>query len=389
MAASDNNGVRRVVPRWRSYQEVLASGELDPAIPVATKSIDGSDFILEREQLWDAERSDVHAADLLCAAIVLGQSKYPKAVTAAEQILSSSGKVSHAVSQMASWYLGSKEPPSSLGKTHPQEDIFSQIVALKRQRVTRRKDAFVWLDLARSYMLLGHSRACEKALRIARALAPMDRYIIRSQVRFLLHTRKADEALSLLRRHPKTRTDPWLVASEIALSSIVDTNPLHIKLGDQMISGGDFLPFHTSELSSALGSFELFCSNNRKANKYFRLAMRNPNDNALAQVIWASKRSGFDALESCTLPEQPIIAEALTINAHNCSKWSDVVSHAAMWADDESFSSRPRLISSGVASSLLGDPVAGEMLASEGLRTNPGHPGLERVMNFEKGLYKG
>lgn len=143
----------------------------------------------------------------------------------------------------------------------------------------------------------------------------------------------------------------------------------------------DVPPFHTSELASALGSLEMFDGNNRKANKLFLVSLKEPTENALAQIVWASKRTGLGEVNPSLL-QAAHASEAKAFNAFNHGQWSDVVCHANMWAEDEAFSARPRALASAVESSLLDHPKQGEVIAQAGLTTNPGHPGLINNVAF-------
>lgn len=319
---------------------------------------------------------------MVSAAIVLGKSD--TALEAAEFILASGGPVSPSAVALAQNILGIEKTESEQNVA-TRSTIRKEIAALKTRRIEEKRNAFVWLDLARNYMLLGHVKSASDAIRVAHGLAPYDRFVLRSFVRFLLHSRKPDEALHLLRSNPKTPTDPWLVASETALSSVLDKSPKFLKLGHKLIQDANYSPFHTSELASALGSFEMFAGNNRAANKMFRLALRNPNDNALAQIVWSSKRTGFTEIEENALA-LPNAAEAVALDHHNNGRWSDVVLQSKAWAEEESFSSRPHLLASGVSASLLKDPQMGIEIAEAGLPTNPGHPGLLNNIAFSQAL---
>ena len=378
MAATDDSGDRRVVPRWKTVKDALRAGELDGTITQAPKAIDGTQFLTEREIAWKDNSTLPFAIDLVGASIVLGKSVL--AVEAAEFILASSSHVSHPALSLAHKLLGIT-PPSVEGVSQDTPSIQREIATLKVRRIEEKKNAFVWLDLARNYMLLGHVTSAEASMKVAIGLAPYDRFILRCAARFLLHCHKPDEALHMLRLNPKTAYDPWLIASEIALSSVLDKVPKYLKDGERLIQSANFSNFHTSELASALGSIEMFNGRNRAANKLFKLAMRSPNDNALAQIIWASKKTGFADIE-----EHPRCvwhaSEAITLDHHNHGRWKDVVDEAKIWAEEESFSSRPHLLASGVCASLLNNLSDAKKIAEAGLPTNPGPPGLLNNIAF-------
>lgn len=125
----------------------------------------------------------------------------------------------------------------------------------------------------------------------------------------------------------------------------------------------------------------MFNGNDRRANKLFSASLEAPTDNSLAQVVWASKRTGLGEVNPKLLT-LPHTSEAKTFDAHNHRCWSDVVAHARNWVADEPFSARPRQLASAVAASLLDNPALSEQIAHDGLATNPGNPGLINNVAF-------
>lgn len=381
MAANSENADRRVVPRWRTFREALATYELSPTTVAKVPGIDGKAFLHEKEVLWQTNHELTFAVDLVSAANVLGNSDVAK--EAAEFILENEGSTSHMAHELARAVLGVPEVSTALPSTQvmTRGDVVLATKLLKSRRLTQPRNAFVWLDLARLYVLLGQMDPAEQALRVALGLAPSERFILRSAVRFFLHRRDPGQALQLLRNNPRTPFDPWLISAEIAVSSVVQKSPKFGKIGQSLLDQSGVSPFHMSELACALGSLAMFDGNSRKANRLFESSLREPTDNALAQVVWAGHRTGLE-LSNRKLLKTPNAHEALTIDAHNRGHWKDLVVHAERWAQDESFSVRPRMIASGTASSLLGEFKLGENVARAGLETNPGHPGLLNNIAF-------
>jgi tetratricopeptide (TPR) repeat protein len=231
------------------------------------------------------------------------------------------------------------------------------------------------VDLARLYTLLGQNVQARQTLSIALKLAPTDRFVLRCAARFLHHIGEYDEALDLLRRNGRTPHDPWLMAAEIAASGVAEKSPRFAKVGADLLAKKDVSAFHTSELASALASIEMRSGKSRNANKLFRQSLIKPTANALAQAVWACKRTGLGQVN----PEMIIKAqasEALTLDYFNKAEWEKVMSSAEKWAEEEGFSARPPGLASCVATSFLDRPELGEAIAKKGLATNPKHPGL-------------
>jgi len=378
MAASNENADRRVVPRWRTFQQALATNELSPASVATAATIDVAPFLHEKEDSWLRNKTIPFALDLVSASTVLGPSKHANA--AAEMLLEAKTKINPTARSLAQGLLGVTEEPIAK-KITSSPNILTEISLLKRKRIEQKRNAFVWTDLARLYVAVGQNESAWRALRVALTLAPSDRFVLRCTTRFLLHDRKPEKAFGLLQKNQRTPEDPWLIAAEIAVSSVLSKPSKFAKVGSQLLKHGDLPPFHTSELASALASLEMFSGNDRKANRLFRSALVDPTDNALAQTIWASKRTGLGNVDISHL-EKPNLNEPRALDYFNRFNWKETVHFAEGWARDESFSARPRLLASAIATTFLHQSKRSEQIAREGLATNPGHPGLINNIAF-------
>ncbi len=379
MATNAETADRRVVPRLRTFKEALATNELSGFTEFRFESDCGSEFLRKREMAWSGGNDLCLAIDLVAASVVLGKTK--AAASAAEFVLASGNLASFPAQRLAQKLLGIDNDVVPSEPSLSRSQIFARVAALKAARVSQMRNCFIWMDLARVYLLLGQVRSAKEAFRVAHALAPSDRFIVRSGSRLLLHSGDEDEALHLLRRCPRTADDPWLMAAEIAVAAVCKKTPRFAKLGRQFLKDSDSAAFHKSELSSAVGSLELVNGNSREANKLFEASLVEPTDNSLAQVVWESKRSGLGQV-SRKLFDAPRTAEAKALDAFNLQAWSDLVVHADVWAKDEAFSARPRVMASAIASSLLGEYELAAEIANAGLLSNPGHPGLINNVAF-------
>jgi Tfp pilus assembly protein PilF len=377
MAASNENADRRVVPRWRTFQQALATNELSAASIATASTIDVFPFLHEKEDSWLRNKTIPFALDLVSAATVLGPSKHANA--AAEMLLEAKTKINPTARSLAQGLLGITEVP--VAREITSADVVTEISLLKRKRIAQKRNAFVWTDLARLYAAVGQNESASRALRVALTLAPSDRFVLRCTTRFLLHDREPEKAFALLQKSQRTPEDPWLMAAEIAVSSVLNKPSKFAKLGSQLLKHGDLPPFHTSELASALASLEMFSGNDRRANRLFRSALVDPTDNALAQTIWASKRTGLGNVDISHL-EKPNLNEPRALDYFNRFNWKETVHFAEAWARDESFSARPRLLASAIATTFLHENKRAERVAREGLATNPGHPGLINNIAF-------
>jgi tetratricopeptide (TPR) repeat protein len=379
MATTNELQERHVVPRWRTFRETLLSNELAGELPTKPITLDATPFLLEKEQEWLVEKTLPFAVDLVSAASMFGTSDASR--SAAEFILANSGKSSGVAIGLAQGLLGIPESAPLAADPVSQADIRAQLRVLKARRLSAPTNAFVWTDLARLYVLLGQKEQAKAALRIALQLAPNERFVVRSAVRCYLHSNDYDVALRLLRSCPRTPTDPWLVAAEVAVSTIVKKTPRFMRAAQGLLHNDNIQHFHKSELASAVASLELNEGSNKKAGKLFQLSLKSPTENAIAQYVWASKPNGFSEINPRLLIARDA-SEARTFAANNNAAWDEAVRNAREWSNAELYSARPRIVASGIAAYFLDDTDATDASLRDGLSTNPGHPGLVNSLAF-------
>lgn len=386
MSLSFQNAVRRVVPRWNNLNAALFSGELDPSDLVATPKKATSDFVLLKEAQWAQDGGLFFALDLINSASVLGGGG-EQTRKAAEYVLSSRESTS-AAKKIAARLLGVEY---GTGHVLPIMDRRGLIKENKIRRLAEPRNAFVWIELARLYVLNGMVEQALKPVEIALALAPSNRFVVRCAARYFLHANKASRALDLVRRTPATLTDPWLIAAEIAISSVQEKKPKFAAQAKSFIENKAVNPFHTSEAASALASLEMWSGNDKRARKIFLESLASPTENSLAQAIWASTEVDLSAFQLSSIQLDNAF-EAGALEAKNKGDWQLAVKNCAIWAENEAYSSRPYGMASAIYSSLLGEPKKAEELIRFGLLTNPGHPGLLNNIAFamaEQGNAKG
>jgi tetratricopeptide (TPR) repeat protein len=381
MAIDFQNPIRRVVPRWHSFKDAIARQELDPTQKTKEHLFEAGDFLTEKENRWKETRELAFALDFVNAANVLGVTESAK--TAAQFVLDRRKEISSLAIEIASSVSGIERPENNqeLQSTTGHPEIAGGIRKIRVRTISEPRNAFVWAELARLYILLGLPIKAERPMQIALGLAPQDRFILRSASRFFLHTSKPDAALDLLRKSGVTRLDPWLLAAELAISSVVGKSPRFWREALGAVSSTDFSPFHLSELATAIGSIEMWNGRDRRAKEIFRSALESPTENALAQIVWASRDVG---LIGYPLPQLKTLRafEAEALDARNRGDWNLAFQRCHKWANDESFSSRPYGLGSAIASSILRAPQQAIDFATKGLVTNPFHPGLINNIAF-------
>ena len=352
------------MPRWRSYAETAALGELDPSRAASPPRWTSSTRSLERRE-WDfsAEPQRIFAADLVSSAVVLGPT--PKALEAARLILDdpAASQLAKDAARMVASLRSSEEAGPSLG-------ISEQVGRLRRSLREQPRNAVRWANLARLRTITGNPDHARSAMRIGLALAPSDRYVLRSAARLSIHRHESDRAHQILARSPQTTQDPWLLAAEISSAAVADRRSRNIRRARSMLASDQYSARSMTELASVLGTLELKAGDDRAARRLFRQALEEPTENSLAQANWASERiqsfevdaQGFDI---------PRRWEALAITASRRGDWKAAVSQARCWQDDQPFASRPAEFGSYEAS-MGGDFLAGVQFAERGLTANPG-----------------
>ncbi|HXB24941.1 MAG TPA: hypothetical protein VNV25_09445 [Gemmatimonadaceae bacterium] len=171
-----------------------------------------------------------------------------------------------------------------------------------------------------------------------------------------LHRHEPDEAHALLQHSRATTEDPWLLAAEIALATVAGRLSRHIKLGRRMIESGRFSPFQTTELASAIATVDADAGKVKIAKQLFRMAMREPTENSVAQVQWVARKLGLLEFETSLLAV-PRSFEANAWVASADRRWEDVLSATWEWLSDEPFAGRPAALGSVVAAVALNDPA--------------------------------
>jgi len=383
MATNIENTLRRIVPRWREFKLALQSGELDPTETRLVSALPPDSFILKKKEEWTNNRTLLFATDFLGVAYVMG---YPElAIDAAKFVLEPDSGSSPVAKSIAAKVLRIPTPLEDSFQTPTfvdRHDLIEPIRRLKKKRINQPRNAFVWADLARLYTILGLQEQAKKAMQIAYYLAPLNRYIIRSAIRLELHLNQPEKAHYLLRKTETTKHDPWLMATEIAINSILEKRSKLIKKGMKIVYSRSINPFHICELSSALACEELSNGNSKKAKKLFAISVQKPNDNALAQAIWATKFVTIDNLFEKKF--DPIRGgEAKALQTLFEGKWKKSLENSHSWILDEPFSVRPYVQISFLHSDIFEDYVSSIEIIESALMFVPRNPTLLNNLAFD------
>lgn len=282
---------RRIVPRWRDHQTTLALGELSDSKSFSRASGSDSEALARRASEWRHTPTIWHAADLLSSAFVLGVAdQFSDAVNfirgnrnlAPRPLIELADKIANPP----------KEPPLRNPEMMEEETVRRLVHRVRLRLRSEPRNAIQWVELARLYTLLGESARALKSMGIATELGGDNRFVVRSAARLFLHEHDAGRALRTIRNASGAKTDPWLLAAEIAVASAARSPSLLAKVGRRRNEDSALSEFERTELSSALATLELESGKNRQARQLFRRSLAAPNENSAAQAEWANGQIG-------------------------------------------------------------------------------------------------
>jgi len=330
---------------------------------------------------WRANRTLSFASDLIGSALVQGVPSL--AAEAAQFVVNLGTGAPSALRELALAALD--DHPGASTDTPPRPNSISvlrtEIAEARRTLRESPRNPVLWVDLARLYTVIGQPDPAASAIRTALALAPESRFVLRAAARLFLHLDDPGRAYDLLRSAASTRSDPWLLASEIAFASVLGKAPRFVREGAAELGRGAYNPTELSELASGLGTLELEAGSVKRARKLFRQALRLPNDNALAQAQWANEHHlGLAPAE--TSVSRPRSYEARSQRLRLAGDWMGALAEARSWLFDEPFSRIAAAQASYLAAVPLGDYDEGARLAQAGLLASPRDPLLLNNLAF-------
>lgn len=375
---------RRIVPRWHSFAATIRRGELSPLGDVHKGLQDARGDFEEKWTAWHRSRSVSYATDLVGSALVLDR---PDQVKEAAQFIRNYPRASLAAKTLAERvldpnYLPLAEDVPDIRETGRQT-IWARIRNLRQRLTNDPRNAMAWCDLALDYAVLGiHSRA-QSSMNNGLALAPENRFVLRSACRLFVHLDDSEHAHAVLSNSASSQEDPWIMAAEVATASAAGRTSRLLRKARQAISDGGHRPWDLNELSSAVATVELHAGSDKKARKLFRRSLLEPTENAIAQAEWASTRLVGLEVDS-TLLAAPESFEARARDAFERRDWKQALAESWEWYFDQPFSSEPAVFGSYAAAVGLQDFGSSAEFAAEGLQANPHDPVLRN--NFAVAL---
>ena len=376
---------RNVIPRWRKAAAVVSARENASVRPTPKQLwLDDVSELEAKRAAWEQQKLPFQAVELVAAALLY---RNPASGQEAAHFLLESK--SEAFRGLARRLLESGDSDRT------QDDLYeltSQTISRQAIHLTIRqlreglrrepRNPFGWTDLARAHASTGNKEASDRAMRIALALNPQHRIILRSASRLYIHNGERSRAHSILQRADDVRADPWLLAAELGTASAANRKSRFTRVANRLMRDESIEPLHKTELASALGTLHFRDGNTRQARKLFQFSLTDPTDNSVAQAQWVASR-GLDMLRE--LHERVTIRrgfEARARRALTIGEWDEMAAECRLWLYDEPFAVDPAAFGSFGTSVGAMNFTEGIAFARAGLSANPSDQLLRNNLVF-------
>ncbi len=362
-AITFDNKNRNVIPRWRDSR-VRETRERESLGLYEPRLANYQEFD-DRLREWKEQPSAITALEVVAASAVFDKSE--AAEGAARYLLQTQRNLPAALTSLSQALSGA----SGQRTDEPELSAGTNLRRLRARLRLYPENAIAWADLSRECVNIGEIKRALRAMQVALAISPNNRFILRSAARLYLHANLPDRAHQVLVNAPSTSSDPWLMAAELAIAPIAEASPEFAFEGRSVLSAGKFAPIHLTELASALATLEITNGNRKRARKLFEHALECPTENTVAQVDWATGLVGEIPRDQNLLKSVPRTYEALTFQYFQKRKWSESLDQAEKWREDQPFSARPSVHASFLCTSVVEDFARAERITAAGLRANP------------------
>jgi tetratricopeptide (TPR) repeat protein len=373
---------RQVVPIWRSFDETLRRGELDPVRLQPERRFTES-AVSDLVEDWKRNPSMAIASDLVSNAWNLGLDSV--AVDAA-RFITSSDAAPDAARSVATLYLRNagvlddderdeggdllQFGPAGMGPALPiiEREYYVEVHETRRRLARYPRNPILWSNLARLYTTLGVQDKASQAMRVAMSLAGGNRFVIRAASRLFLHQGDYDLAHQVLIRAASVRFDPWVLAAEVAIADAISKTSKNVKTARKLVENAHHSPFQLSELASALGTIDSKAGNRKVSRRLVEFSLQVPTENSIAQADWLFRKVGYIPGVSSDQSES---SEANAAFALRSGRWDVALRESRLWLIEQPFSSRPAIFGSYLAGEVFEDYELSARFAKLGLKSNP------------------
>jgi len=376
MSGTFNDTYRQVFPRWLDYKSasllsLLHIAEVNKNILTVNPSYN------ESEVNWIKNQTIFSAVDLLGEALFIKKYSSEKALEAAKYILSYQNGSLIFLKEIANHYI---EDEMSLNNVCTNKVNYFERKQVHRLRQLVHEyplNPIAWSDLSLFHAILGNNKKSREAMLVAAKLGKGNRFILRSAARCFLHIGEPDISLEILKKSDLCGFDPWINSAEIAIADKIERKSYCISSAKNLLKDNNLSPFSKSELAACLGTIEFKNGSNKKGKLYFKEALMDPSENALAQIQWILSRANI--LNNPDLSKTiPASYEAQARYHFRNENYSESISAAEKWARFQQFSSMPIILASYITSVCLDDDDKNISLIKESL---PIHQQNHTIMN--------
>lgn len=323
---------RKMLPRWRRFQDPANLEELNSINKKPLTKSEGDEHSVAIE-CWKEEHNIENAIDLCSSAIVHG--KFADAGTAASYIIENKPR-SPSVVLLAQKVLH----PDRKIEMARVDDRCVEIAILKKRSHNSPHNATVWVDLAFAHATLGQNDKAKRAIGVALAIAPHNRFVVRCATRFFVHIRNYSRARSIVKNYRFLRNDPWVLAVDLSLFS-AEKGAKHVKLAKNMIDRDSIPPFHASELAVTLSEMESKNGAYRSALRLLNRGLVDPTENSIAHAQWMKNQHEINIPLDDDVVNRDSVHEAQVYKHFDEGDWYQCMNRAKQWNKIEPYSTRP------------------------------------------------
>lgn len=375
MITSPSTTKRLLIPRWRSFENTVASGELGTLRrPVPTRAAYSgrrSDFV-QRKENWQKHQTEVTAAELVESAIVTGNEE--AASDAAQFLASVSADVTPLIRRQSQQLL------ARLHKDAQNTEIAN--VSIRDKLRNAPDDAILWVELSLKQIISGAVEHATRSMWTALSLAPNNRFVLRSAARLFSHLHSPDIGYDLLKRSPSTEYDPWLMSAEIAMAGRIERKPAFLKKAIAILEANSKAQLDLSELAGAAATTFLDgMIARRHAKRLFQQSLGVPTANAVAQAEWASQATGEQYIEVDKAQLFKSAKEAQAMHEYGTGNYPASLDAAKQWISEEPFSGRA-YSSAAAAANTMDDYTTAIDFCRDGIKHDPKSLSLRNSLAF-------